>query len=274
MGRYCYSWRLAYNDGGHGEHISGVHHSAGKVPAFCFEKRFDMGRNSELLSTEQKRSIDIMSPKVYTIRDKNFMKNSEMNLIRNKIMKMPAGSVFVVSDFTDIAGYENSKKCFLRLEKEGLVRRVIRGVYDKPFFSGVLNEYAAPNIVGVANAIARNYNWKTSPAGLTALNLLGLSTQVTNTYEFYSSGQYKTYEIGKITIRFKHKSSKELLDLSFKSSLVVNAIKELGPSIDEHSIESIRKRLSADEKRILLHETSGVTKWIYEITKKICSQEV
>lgn len=201
------------------------------------------------------------------------MINSEMSFIRKRIMSLPAGSVFIVSDFTDITEYENAKKCLLRLEKEGLIRRVIRGIYDKPFFSNILNEYAAPNIEEVAKAIARNYNWKTSPTGITALNLLGLSTQVTNSYEFYSSGQYKTYEIGKITIHFKHKSSKELLDLSYKTSLVVNAIKELGPSIDEHFISMIKKRLSAEEKYNLLQETSSVTKWIYEIIKKICSQE-
>lgn len=201
------------------------------------------------------------------------MNNSEMNLIRNKIIKMPYGSSFVVSDFTDIAEYENAKKCLLRLEKEGFIRRIIRGIYDKPFFSKLLNEYSAPNIEEVAKAIARNYNWKISPSGLTALNLLGLSTQVTNSYEYYSSGQYKTYEIGTIAINFKHKSSKELLDLSYKSSLVVNAIKELGTSINEQSIKAIRNCLSTEEKNNLIHETIGVTKWIFEVIKKICEQE-
>lgn len=214
-----------------------------------------------------------MSPKVYTNRDKNIMTNSEINLIRTRISKMPLGSVFIVSDFTDIAEYENAKKSLLRLEKEKFVRRIIRGIYDKPHFSRTLNEYSAPNIDNVANAIARNYHWKISPSGLTALNLLGLSTQVTNSYEYFSSGQYKTYEIGKIIISFKHKSSKELLDLSYKTLLVVNAIKELGPNVDEQSINIIRNHLSSKEKDILLSETNGVTKWIYEIIKRICYEE-
>lgn len=67
------------------------------------------------------------------------MTNSGMNLIRNKINKLPFGNVFVISDFTDISEYKNVKKCLQRLEKEGLVRRIIRGVYDKPYFSKVLN---------------------------------------------------------------------------------------------------------------------------------------
>ncbi len=210
-----------------------------------------------------------MSPKVYIIRDKTIMNNSEMNLIKNSIDKMPYGSVFVVSDFTSIADYENAKKCLLRLEQNGFIRRIIRGIYDKPHFSNLLNEYSSPNIEEVAKAIARNYSWKISPSGLMALNLLGLSTQVTNCYEYYSSGQYKTYQIGNIVINFKHKSSKELLNLSYKSSLVVNAIKELGPSIDSESILRIKNRLSKEEKEILLIEANGATKWIYEIIKKI-----
>ena len=198
------------------------------------------------------------------------MIKSEMNIIRNKIDNMPIGSVFVVSDFTDIAGYQNAKKCLLRLEKEGFVRRVIRGVYDKPYFSNIIHEYSSPNMERVANAIARNYNWKISLTGLTALNLLGLSTQVTNRYEYYSSGQYKTYKIGNNLLYFKHKSSRDLLGLSHKSSLVINAIKELGPSIDDSSISIIKKSLSNKEKHILLQESINVTKWVYEVVKRIC----
>lgn len=88
---------------------------------------------------------------------------------------------------------------------------------------------------------------------------------------FYSSGQYKNYEVGKITIYFKHKSSKELLNLSYKSSLVVNAIKELRRSLPEQTIIMIRNRLSDSERNKLLIEASGVTKWIYEIIKKVCN---
>lgn len=217
--------------------------------------------------------LDNMSPKVYTIRDKIIMKNSEMYLIRNRIDELPFGSAFVVSDFTDISDYENAKKCLLRLEKEKFIRRVIRGIYDKPHYSQLINEYSAPNIEEITKAIARNYNWKISPSGFTALNLLGLSTQVPNSYEYFSTGQYKSYQIGNITIRFMHKSSKELLNLSYKSLLVVDAIKELGQSIDDNSISTIKNYLKQEEKECLFKEAGGVTKWIFEIVKKICIKE-
>lgn len=201
------------------------------------------------------------------------MKYSEMHAIEKKINNTPYGCCFVVSDFLNVSNYENAKKCLLRLQNKGLIRRVIRGVYDKPYHSKIINELSTPKIEEVAKAIARNYNWCISPSGLISLNLLGLSTQVPNDYEYFSSGQYKSYKIGKINIQFRHKSSKDLLGLSFKSALVVNAIKELGVNIEDNSISIIRNHLSSREKETLLKEANDVTKWIYGVIKRICIQE-
>ena len=78
------------------------------------------------------------------------MTTSSMQIIKNKINRLPFGSAFVVSDFTNNIEYENAKKCLLRLENESFIRRVIRGVYDKPFYSKFLNEFSAPNIEEIA----------------------------------------------------------------------------------------------------------------------------
>jgi hypothetical protein len=198
------------------------------------------------------------------------MKNSVMEQIKNRIDALPARSAFVASDFTDIADYQNAKKCLLRLEGEKRIRRVLRGVYDKPYFSSMLHEFSAPDLEEIARAIARNYSWQIAPTGVTSLNLLGLSTQVVSAYEYYSSGQYKNYEVGKMEIRFIHRSSKELLNLSYESALVVSTIKELGTGIDDDQIAKIRHRLSERSRAVLLEESAHVTKWIYEVIKRIC----
>jgi hypothetical protein len=54
---------------------------------------------------------------------------------------------------------------------------------------------------------------------------------------------------------------------------VVQAIKALGTEIDNIMILKMQKQLTDLEKRALLEEASGVTKWIYEIIKRICTQE-
>ena len=214
-----------------------------------------------------------MPPKRYIIRDKTIMKNSAMQLIKKRIGKMEYSQAFVISDFTDITDYENVKKCLFRLEKEKTIRRVIRGIYDKPSYLEEVDEYVAPYVGEVAKAIARNYNWTIAPGGLTSLNYLGLSTQVVGVYEYSSTGPSKTYRIGKLTILFKHKSPKELLNLSYKSSVVVQAVKEIGANIDEKSISRISRTLSSQDKTQLLKESRGVTKWVFEVLKKICSEK-
>ena len=108
-----------------------------------------------------------------------------------------------------------------RLEADGLIRRVIRGVYDKPEYNDFLGEYVAPSPDKVANALARNFGWSIVPCGDTALNLLGLSTQVPAAWVYVSDGTYKEYAYDNTTIQFKRTTNKEVSKLSYKTALTV-----------------------------------------------------
>ena len=66
-----------------------------------------------------------------------------IELIKKKIDKMPFGSAFVVSDFTSISDYQTAKRTLARLAEGGEIRRVIRGVYDKPSYSNLLKAIKA-----------------------------------------------------------------------------------------------------------------------------------
>lgn len=79
----------------------------------------------------------------------------------------------------------------------------------------------------VANALARSYHWTIAPCGNTALNLLGLSTQVTAVWSYISDGPYKTYEWNSTKLEFKHRTNKEITGLSYMTSLVIQALKRL-----------------------------------------------
>ena len=75
-----------------------------------------------------------------------------------------------------------------RLVQSGTLRRILKGVYEKPKYSKLLDEYVAADPEAVANALARSYHWTIAPCGNTALNLLGLSTQVTAVWSYISDG--------------------------------------------------------------------------------------
>lgn len=197
-----------------------------------------------------------------------------VEIIKQNIDSLPYGSAFVVSDFTCICDYQTAKKSLARLVDSGTIRRVIRGVYDKPSYSKLLKEFSAPDPNQVAIAIARNFNWNIVPAGNAALNMLGLSTQVPAKWEYCSSGPYRDYEIGNITLCFKHSSNKEIEGLSYDTALLVQAIKALGKdNISEDVITRLRDRTNNLNKDTVLQEARYTTSWVFTVIKKLCEKD-
>ena len=202
------------------------------------------------------------------------MNNGYTEQIRDRIINAPEGSVFVNSDFADIADNNTIKQSINRLIQEGVLRRVIRGVFEKPKYSKLLGEYVAADPDAVAKALARCYHWTIAPCGDTALNMLGLSTQVTAVWSYISDGPYKTYEWDKTKIEFKHRTNKEVTGLSLMTILVIQALKTLGKeNVDEKTIRVLSHRLNEDEKAALLAEGAEATDWIYTVIKEICKGE-
>lgn len=191
--------------------------------------------------------------------------------IKNRILAEKIGAVFVAADFADLTDKAIANVVLTRLESEGIIRRVLRGVYDKPEYNEFLNEYVAPIPDNVAHALARNYGWTIVPCGDTALNLLGLSTQVPATWVYVSDGTYKEYTYDKTTIQFKRTTNKEVSKLSYKTALTIQALKALGKDkIDDTVLARLRKLLTDDEKQTMLLEAKTATSWIYEYIRQIC----
>ena len=71
---------------------------------------------------------------------------------------------------------ENTKKALLRLNNQGFIERLTRGIYIYPEMEDVLGVLYT-DIETIAQEIAKRDNARIIP-GLQALNLLGLSTQV------------------------------------------------------------------------------------------------
>jgi len=197
--------------------------------------------------------------------------SSSANIIKTRIMISPDGSVFSTVDFADVI--ENSRVGVIlsRLEEDGIIRRVMRGIYDKPVYNDFLKEYIAPSPSLVAEALARNFGWTIVPCGDTALNILGLSTQVPAAWSYVSDGTYKEYTYDNTTIKFKRTTNKEISKLSYKTALIVQALKALGKdNIDETIINKLKNDLTAEEKATALLEAKAATSWIYEFIKQIC----
>ena len=101
--------------------------------------------------------IAIMSRIIYNIRDMKgggIVDNGYTKRIRERVLSLEDGTVFVMSDFADIADTSTIRQSLSRLVQSGILRRILKGVYEKPKYSKLLDEYVAADPEAVANALA------------------------------------------------------------------------------------------------------------------------
>ena len=198
------------------------------------------------------------------------MDSGYMKRIRERVLSAENGMVFTTSDFADIADSDTVRQSLNRLVNSGILRRVFSGVFEKPKYSNLLKEYVATDPNAVANALARSYHRTIAPCGNTALNFLGLSTQVTATWSYISDGPYRIYEWDSTRIEFKHRANREITGLSYITVLVVQALKTLGKdNVTPEIIRILSDRLDSKDKVLILKEAAEATDWVYDIIKNI-----
>lgn len=201
-----------------------------------------------------------------------------MQAINNKVLSRIQGRgrgwTFSSSDFIEEFRSVNIDKALSVLTKEGKIRRVCRGIYDYPKYSELLKQEMSPDYDQVAQAFARKFNWRISPSGDAALNLLGLSTQVPGRLIYLSDGPNRKYTIGNYLLVFKKSALKDVGFKHRESSLIVQALKALGKErVTEQVINSIRKQFDSKTCQKILKDAKPATTWIYESIKQICKEQ-
>ena len=192
------------------------------------------------------------------------------NKVVNRIYGKQRGWVFSKIDFIDLGSDAAIRQVLARLEKKGTIRRIIRGVYEYPQISSFLNEPMEPDLNELANALARKSGWRIQPSENTALNLLGLSTQVPAQSVYLSDGPGKTYEIVIRKLTFRSRSLKESGFKLRESELVVQALKALGK---ENVDSTVKQKLSQvwppELWRKILRDTKTAPAWVHGIIRAI-----
>ena len=187
-----------------------------------------------------------------------------------RIDRLGPGKAFSAKDFLDIATRGSIDVALGGLTRKGTIRRIRRGLYDMPKVNPALGGKLSPDIDEAAQAIARRQRWKIVPEGAWAANLLGLSTQVPSKIIYLTDGPNNEVQIGRRSIHFKHARPKAMAGLEGKFALVVQALRHLGKeNVGTREIETLRAKLSPQEKRRLLRDTRFGVDWIYYVAKKI-----
>ena len=94
------------------------------------------------------------------------------------------------------------------LAKEGLVRRIGRGLYDYPRRNASLNIVLSPDMDRVAKAVARRRGSNLQASGQSAANALGLSTQVPGKHVYLADAATGQFTVGKQKFTMKRVTPK------------------------------------------------------------------
>ncbi len=184
------------------------------------------------------------------------------------IKALPAGDLFLPADFSDLGSSEAVRISLFRLEKEGVIYRVARGIYVLPKESSFLGKLI-PSAEEVAEAIAKRDRIRTLPTGSYALNALGLSTQVPMNIVLLTDGSPREIKVGKRTIKFKKTTPKNLMTKGKISRLAIQALKEIGNGkVTDAEEKKIVNLLQKEDKTDLKHDIALAPVWIQKIIRK------
>lgn len=181
--------------------------------------------------------------------------------ILNLLKRWGRGCVFSNQDFFEFGSDTAVSSCLYLLKKEGVIRLLLRGLYEYPRFNDFLNENVAPDLHRVAEALARKYRWHIQPSGNSALQYWGLSTQIPLRLLYFSDGPNRRYSIEGRTLEFKHISRMESGFPHRDCEMFVQAVKELGErSLESPNIEKLHSLLTPK----LREQLAAVSLWLTE----------
>ncbi len=199
---------------------------------------------------------------------KIFVMHSIDDNILKKIKKARGGTLFFVDDFLDFGNAKAVSKALERLVQKEELHRVARGIYSRLVIDPLLG-LLKPSTEKIADAIRRRDKARIVPTGSLALNALGLSTQVPMNVVYYTDGSERKINLGKRTIVFKKTSPKNLTSIGKISTLVIQALKEIGKdNITEEEIKIILDHLRKEEPYRLEHDIKLAPEWIRIIMRK------
>ena len=190
------------------------------------------------------------------------MSNVLTKQIRERIVSQGENSLYMVRDFADLNNDGLVTRALSRLEKDGMLIRISQGIYLYPQRNrfGILK----PNIDEIAVAIAQKDKARIIPSGLTALNKLGLSTQVTMNAVYLTDASAREIKIGNRTIVFKRSAPRNFAYKTDIFPLVVGAMKEIGEAnLTDNQLRTIKETINrCEDKEAIMYDYNIAPGWI------------
>ncbi len=123
--------------------------------------------------------------------------------ILHRIDQAPASKVWTPVDFLDLANRDAVDKTLQRMVASKILRRIDRGLYDRPHNNSLTGQAAAPDYTSVIDAVGRRDQVRVLIDGMTAANELGMSNAVAGQVVVHTDGRLRPISLDKLTLQFK-----------------------------------------------------------------------
>ena len=175
--------------------------------------------------------------------------------LRSKLLARVASQpdeVWTPADFADLGGRAAIDKTLQRLAAAGELRRIDRGLYDRPRKNSLTGRPTVPDYRAVIRAVTRRDQARVVVDGMTAANDLGLTTAVPARIEVLVDARLKPIKLGKQEIYFKFAAPSRLYWADRPAMRVVQALywmQDMLAQDDERDrVGDVLRRLFADPK--------------------------
>ena len=186
--------------------------------------------------------------------------------LRERIEALPEDSVLFRTDFPEYHS-EFVGGTLAELTQEGFLVKLAQGIYAKPRRSRF--GLVLPSVDKIVQAIAARDNAEVLPSGMTALNVLGLSTQVPMKYSYLTTGSERIIKLENQEIRLKRGVPKNFCYETKLIALLVQALKTLKQqNVGEEELQVIRNLISREPDRsALAKDVDMMPVWMKRIVK-------
>jgi hypothetical protein len=186
--------------------------------------------------------------------------------LKSKIELLPDDSVLFRSDYPEYHA-EFVGSTLAELTDSGLLSKVAQGIYVKPRKSKF--GLVLPSIDKIVQAIAARDNAEVLPSGMTALNVLGFSTQVPMNYLYLTSGSERTIKLTNRQVILKRGVPKNFSYKTRLIALLAQALRTLKQeNIGNSELQIIRELISKEtDKENLAKDVDILPIWMKKIIK-------
>lgn len=176
--------------------------------------------------------------------------------VMKRIVQAKPRAVWTPVDFLDLGSRDAVDKVLQRLVNTRDLRRIDRGLYDKPDINSLTLRPSAPDPRQVIDAIARRDQIRVLVDGMTAANDLGLTNAVPSKIVVHTDARLRSIYLGNMIITFKLTAASKLYWAGRPAMRIVQALHWLRDALsDPDDVNDLRHRIDD-----LLHRGPNATR--------------